>query len=267
MGAQNSHHMLSANWTTRKAGGVDTDWVWRPQNLWCPRAGLKMDVPAQRGHICLSSACLFYSGPQRVGWCPPTLVRAESPPMAFKLEAEWIMWGEQLSWGNCLVSFSRCPMFWIQSTVCWKFGSDLPEAPSLVEERRFLFLSLFIYFESERNAWAGQGQRERERERKRQRIPSRLHALSSDPDAGLYPSNHEIMTWAEIKSWSLNRLSYPGAPGKQFLRRRTQNGHTTAVRTATPRVIQKGYIPLDQKTWTVIKSHSYEFMSINHYML
>ena len=39
----------------------------------------------------------------------------------------------------------------------------------------------FIYFE-------------RERERERERIPSRLHAVSAEPDTGLHPTNHEIMT-------------------------------------------------------------------------
>ena len=35
------------------------------------------------------------------------------------------------------------------------------------------------------------------------KIPSRLHAVSAEPNAGLDPTNHEIMTWAEIKSQSL----------------------------------------------------------------
>ena len=47
---------------------------------------------------------------------------------------------------------------------------------------------MFIYlFLRER---AGEGQREREIER----IPSRLHAVSTEPNAGLKPMNHEIMT-------------------------------------------------------------------------
>ena len=33
----------------------------------------------------------------------------------------------------------------------------------------------------------------RERE-ERERIPSRLHAVSTEPDKGLDPTNHEIMT-------------------------------------------------------------------------
>ena len=42
----------------------------------------------------------------------------------------------------------------------------------------------------------GEGQRERERERegKRERIPSRPQAVSTEPDLGLEPTNHEIMT-------------------------------------------------------------------------
>ena len=47
--------------------------------------------------------------------------------------------------------------------------------------------------------------REGERE-----IPSRLHAVNTEPDVGLEPTSHEIMTWAEINSRRLNRLSHPG---------------------------------------------------------
>ena len=49
---------------------------------------------------------------------------------------------------------------------------------------------------------AGEGQRERERGR-RGEIPSRLRAVSAEPDAGL-PANCEIMTCAEIKSLTRN---------------------------------------------------------------
>ena len=51
-----------------------------------------------------------------------------------------------------------------------------------------------------------------EKDRERERIPSRLHAVSTEPDAGLEPTNHKIMTRAEIKSQTLNQLSHPGAP-------------------------------------------------------
>ena len=53
------------------------------------------------------------------------------------------------------------------------------------ERNLSLFFKLFIYLEKER-ARAGEGQRER--------VPSRLHTVSAEPDAGLDPTNHGIMT-------------------------------------------------------------------------
>ena len=41
---------------------------------------------------------------------------------------------------------------------------------------------------------------------------SRLWAVSTEPDAGLELTNCEIMTWAEIKSQTPDRLSHPGTP-------------------------------------------------------
>ena len=52
---------------------------------------------------------------------------------------------------------------------------------------------------------------ERERER-RERIPSRLHAVSTEPDMGLELMNREIMTRAENKSQMLSLLNHPGDP-------------------------------------------------------
>ena len=40
---------------------------------------------------------------------------------------------------------------------------------------------------------------------------SRLWAASTEPNAELKLTNHEIMIWAEIKSWTLNWLGRPGA--------------------------------------------------------
>ena len=57
----------------------------------------------------------------------------------------------------------------------------------------------------------------RNRERGRERIPSRLPAVSAEPDLGLDFMNHEIMTCAEIKNWTLHQLSYPGASSRLFL--------------------------------------------------
>ena len=53
----------------------------------------------------------------------------------------------------------------------------------------FFFLSLFILRERERESGGGS-----EREGERERIPSRLHAVSTEPDVGLDPTNHEITT-------------------------------------------------------------------------
>ena len=67
---------------------------------------------------------------------------------------------------------------------------------------------MYIYFEREREKYEwGKG-----REKGRQRIPSRLRAVSTEPNAGLNLMNREIMTWAEIKSQMPNWLSHQGAP-------------------------------------------------------
>ena len=56
------------------------------------------------------------------------------------------------------------------------------------------FLFKFIYFESERQrAQAGVGA-ESGGEREGETIPSRLHAVSTEPDSGPDPMNREIMT-------------------------------------------------------------------------
>ena len=51
-------------------------------------------------------------------------------------------------------------------------------------------------------------------EGQRERIPSRLRTVSTEPDVGFELTNHEITTCAKTKSWTLNRLSHPGAPFK-----------------------------------------------------
>ena len=60
---------------------------------------------------------------------------------------------------------------------------------------------LFILRDRDRdreNASGGRAEREGER------IPSRLCAVSGEPDVGHYPMNPEIMTSAKIKSQTLN---------------------------------------------------------------
>ena len=44
------------------------------QGLPCPRA--KMTIPAKERKICPSATFLFCSSPQHIGWCLPTLLRA-----------------------------------------------------------------------------------------------------------------------------------------------------------------------------------------------
>ena len=70
-----------------------------------------------------------------------------------------------------------------------------------------IFLLNFILFLREtETAQVG----ERQRERGKERIPSRLHAASTEPNAGLELMNCEIMTWVETKSQMLSWLSHPG---------------------------------------------------------
>ena len=44
------------------------------------------------------------------------------------------------------------------------------------------------------------------------KIPSRLRAASTELEAGLDLTNHEIITWAVPKNQRLNRLNHPGTP-------------------------------------------------------
>ena len=68
---------------------------------------------------------------------------------------------------------------------CWK--ADVMKA-------WFFFLSLFIYFESERKHKLERGRERWERER----TPSRPRTVSVGPDAGLELTNYEITTWAQV---------------------------------------------------------------------
>ena len=95
-----------------------------------------------------------------------------------------------------------------QETVKWNKPKILIETLSLEPGSPPKYL--FTYFEVRAS--------EHEWRRGRDRIPTRLHAVSTEADAGLEPMNCEIMTWAEIKSQTLNQLSHPCAPeAKNFL--------------------------------------------------
>ena len=75
-------------------------------------------------------------------------------------------------------------------------------------ETDLVFKKCLFIFETERDCEGGR----RGRERGRQRIPSRLCAVSAEPNVGLEFTSHEIMTWAKTKSETLNQLSHPGTP-------------------------------------------------------
>ena len=84
----------------------------------------------------------------------------------------------------------------------------------MVAKRFFLFLnySLFIYFERERATCSSrEGQREGERENPRQALHCQHRSRCS-------AQSHycEMMTCAEIKSWTLSWLSHPDAPKRFF---------------------------------------------------
>ena len=66
---------------------------------------------------------------------------------------------------------------------------------------------MFIYFEKE-----GENTSRGGAERGRERVPSRLCAVSAEPDVGLELTNRESRTGAKIKSQMLNQRSHPGTP-------------------------------------------------------
>ena len=71
-----------------------------------------------------------------------------------------------------------------------------------------LLHSFFLMF-----IWqGGGGEWAEERHRMRERESQAGSVLSAEPDAGLYLTNCDIMTWGEIKGWMLNWLSHPNAP-------------------------------------------------------
>ena len=79
--------------------------------------------------------------------------------------------------------------------------------------KKKFFLSLFICSRESESKGGGA-----EREGEKTRIPRKLHKTGVEPHAGLKLMNCEIMTWAEIKSWTLNQLSHPGAPWGDLLK-------------------------------------------------
>ena len=72
----------------------------------------------------------------------------------------------------------------------------------------FCFVMFIYFWERERDrVQFGEGQRGREGDTESE-AGSRLWAVSTEPNAGLKPTNCEIMTWAKLGA---NQLSHPGA--------------------------------------------------------
>ena len=80
------------------------------------------------------------------------------------------------------------------------------------------FKCLFILRERKS---ASRGGAEREREGERENPKEAPCCQHREPHAGLELTSREIMTRLAIKSWMLNPLSHPGAPGFGHLERRS----------------------------------------------
>ena len=89
-------------------------------------------------------------------------------------------------------------------TICSQFS----------ECRDFFFKFTYLFWERQRQHEWGGAEREGKRE---SQAGSALPAQS--PTKHLSSQNHEIMTWAETKSWTLNWLSHLGAPMQTRLKR------------------------------------------------
>ena len=86
---------------------------------------------------------------------------------------------------------------------------------------KFIYLCIYLKF-----IWEGERMLVEE---ERERIRSQLRSVSVEPDVNLELTNHDIMTWPQIKSQMLNRLSHPDAPillsNYKSLRMSTHSNH------------------------------------------
>ena len=102
---------------------------------------------------------------------------------------------------------SDLPIAW--DTIILKGGQLITTMAYKCSSERKNNMSFTFFFNSERVRRS----RERGRERERERESQAGSALSSQsPVWGSNSQTHDIMTWAEIKSQTFNRLSHPGAP-------------------------------------------------------
>ena len=71
----------------------------------------------------------------------------------------------------------------------------------------FLFFNVYLFLRERNRAQAGEGQKERETQNPE--AGSSLWAVSTEPNTGLEPMNHEIMTWAKVRrlaDWATQAL-------------------------------------------------------------
>ena len=96
-------------------------------------------------------------------------------------------------------SGTEIPKNWFIALAPFYLSPPLPYQPSsiltviLIKSGKIFFLLMFI-FERDR-VWAGEGQREGDTECE---AGSRLQAVSTEPDAGLEPTDCKIMTWTKV---------------------------------------------------------------------
>ena len=72
-----------------------------------------------------------------------------------------------------------------------------------------LFAYLFTFLKESKQVQLQVGERERERERERE--SQEVSMPSEDPDSGLDPTNHELMTRTKTTSQTLKGLSQQGS--------------------------------------------------------
>ena len=130
--------------------------------------------------------------------------REETKPYSYFYEDWKFLCMKQLSISKCSMTKGTgwmclhvCPRGFVGCCCGYVHrGGDWSNRPG--EWFIFDFTFLFIYFERDKERvymrWRGaEGKRETENS------PSRLCPVSAEPDVGLDPTNHEIMTWAEIE--------------------------------------------------------------------